>query len=107
MSTQCIRRLISMDESLRICEAEEILSFNNFLEVKNNFHGHFYRNFMGEIYRTQSAYKKCYEANKDFRELSSQLMQYDDYSSDDSLMKLYEAYKMMCPYAETNWEMFK
>lgn len=107
MSTPCTRQLISTDEILLICEAEEILSYSNFLKTKNSFHAHFYRNFTGRIYRTQSAYKKCYKASEYFRKLAAQLKKRNDYYSADFLFKLYEAYKLMRPYAASNWEMFK
>lgn len=97
------------DEAMRICDKEKILCFESFLRVKNNFQLHFTVGFCGDIYRKQNAYRKCAVARKDFCSLVQRLMQLGERHlyTDECQLELYEAYKMMRPYAETNWEMFQ
>lgn len=95
------------DEVMRICNAEEILNFEDFARVRNNFYLYFARNFTGDIYRKQEAYTKCLKAHPEFCKLARYLRARSDRFSNDYTSELYKAYKMMRPYAESNWEMFK
>lgn len=95
------------DEWIRISKTEEVLSFDKFMRVKNNFHLHFVVNFVGCIYRTQDAFQKCVKDNSGFHRVVQWLNIPLNYSSDEYPIKLYEAYKMMREYAKSNWEMFQ
>lgn len=95
------------DEWMRISKTKELLSLENFVLVRNNFHLHFANNFVGRIYREQYAYQECVKNNPDFCKLAVYLIARGDYSSCLYMALLYNAYKMMRPYATSNWELFK
>lgn len=95
------------NEWAEISKTKELLSIENFVLVKNNFHLHFANNFVGDIYREQRAYKKCFKDNPDFCKLAVHLATCSSYSSCLRIALLYEAYKMMHTYAESNWKLFQ
>lgn len=95
------------DEAECMSDTEVVLSFEVFVKIKNNFQCHFFKNWVGHCYRTQSAYQKCKMAHPNFCELAQYLMARCEYLSDVYIEELYEAYKMMRPYATSNWEMFQ
>jgi len=93
---------ITCEDAMRLAESEDTLSLEKFLIAQNNFHLHFAKNFIGDAYRTQEPYEKALKNSIDFCNISYYLMFVD--SSDVPL--LYKAYKIMRPFAATNWEMF-
>ena len=101
-------------EAKALSETEYFLSFENFLKCNNNFGLHFVNNLTGNIYRRQSAYRKCEKAyasnhcaKPNFCKLTLQLSIYSKFrSGDEYLEKLYHAYKIMRPFAASNWEIF-
>lgn len=100
-------------EAKALSETAYFLSFGDFLKCSNNFFVHFANNWAGNIYRRQSAYRKCkkaYQSNHcakpNFCKLTLQLSIHSECRSDEYLNKLYHAYKMMRPFAASNWEMF-
>lgn len=95
------------NEWVQIAKTKELLTLENFILVKNNFHLHFENNFIGHIYREQRTYKKCTENDPDFCKLAVYLITRGDHPSCLYIALLYKAYKMMRPYAESNWEMFQ
>jgi hypothetical protein len=79
---------------------------------RNNFHLHFQgepgKHWMGDIYRKNVPYRECMRARgKEFANLARWLQQQDDKYSPEYIEKLYEAYKLMHPFAESNWQMFQ
>lgn len=95
------------NEWVQISKTKELLSIEDFVLVKNNFNLHFVNNFVGHIYREQQAYKKCFRNNPDFCKLAVYLIARGCHPSCLYITLLYEAYKMMHTYAESNWEMFQ
>ncbi|HBH71380.1 MAG: hypothetical protein UU88_C0011G0009 [Parcubacteria group bacterium GW2011_GWC1_42_11] len=95
------------DEWMRISKTNELLGPECFVLVKNNFHLHFANNFVGRIYREQNAYKECFKGNSNFPRLAEYLIARGNRPSIIYIALLYEAYKMMRIYAESNWEMFQ
>lgn len=93
-------------EVLRVCRKQEILSFRTFVLVKNNFQLHFETNWVGRLYRKQDAYCMCEINVQGFSELAGRLRRRARFGFENYLPDLYEAYKMMRPYAQSNWEMF-
>lgn len=112
MSTD--NKLIGNEVLQTLSETEYFLSYENFLTCQNNFRLHFIDNWAGNIYRAQSAFQKCMKTRKNnscakpnFPKLVLQLTAYySEKNSDEYLGKLYQAYKMMRPFAQSNWEMF-
>ncbi|MCK9344806.1 MAG: hypothetical protein M0P64_01615 [Candidatus Pacebacteria bacterium] len=101
------------DDAKRMSEGNYVLSFEKFLKVHNNFRLHFARNFFGEIYRKQPAYRKCKKAHRGHRKtrnnfcwVALRLITSGRATSDCYHALLYKAYVMMRPYASSNWEMF-
>ena len=94
---------------------DPVLSFKEFcgkpgsLGGRNNFHMRFANNILGDFEREGSvAYKRCMSAHPDeFGKLSTELRGRTDYYSFEYLKKLYEAYKLMRRYAETDLELFE
>lgn len=98
---------VTCDEMVRISEAEQVLSFENFVQVMNNFRLHFCATgFCGNLYRGQSAYCACMKSAPGFRRLAYCLRGLEKHNTGNYFKKLYKAYKMMRPYASSNWEMF-
>lgn len=107
------QELLIGDEAEALSQTAYFLSFENFLKCKNNFHLHFVNNWEGNMYRQQPAYRRCekvYQSNccakPNFWKLTLQLTMRSGCNSDEHLNKLYHAYKMMRPFATSNWEMF-
>lgn len=106
------QRPFTGEEAKALSATAYFLSFEDFLKCSNNFRLHFVHNWAGNIYRRQSAYRKCkkaYQGNHcakpNFCKLTLQLGA-SDCRSDGYLEKLYHAYRMMRPFAASNWEMF-
>lgn len=97
---------LDCDESVQVCVLHEVLSFDIFLLVKNNFQLHFETNWAGDLYRKQDAYCQCIKSNRSFGSLARRLRRHSKFGLENYLPELYEAYKMMRPYAQSNWEMF-
>jgi hypothetical protein len=89
-----------------------LLNFRDFKRYQNSFRGHFVgevgKHVVGDAYRENPSYKKCMAAHPaEFGKLAEELRGRSDHDSLEYLKKLYEAYVMMHPYADTNWEMFQ
>ena len=89
---------------------DKLLSFEEFEKERNGFYLHFVgpvgKSACGDVYRSQLAYMWCSMANPEFAKLAEELLGRDDRSSPEYLKKLYSAYLLMHPYAETNYELF-
>lgn len=94
------------DEAIQVCNKEQVLSFRDFVRVKNNFALHFVKTWIGDAYRKQDAYQRCMEEDPSFRTLAERLAGCAG-AVDSRLRDLYKAYKLMRPYAQSNWEMFQ
>jgi len=87
-----------------------LLTFEEFMEDRNNFHLHFAGeigdHLVGDIYRAQSAYVKCRVENwSRFDRLARRItdaLEHNRPCSHDQ----YEMYLMMFPYASCNRDMF-
>lgn len=106
MTVVNLEPIIDADEAMRICSIEPVLSFENFVRVRNNFRLHFVKTWIGGVYRKQEAYRKCREKHPDFCNLVRYSRDRCDHPQDVYVVGLYKAYKMMRPYASSNWEMF-
>lgn len=91
-----------------------LLNFAKFklIEVRNNFHMHFVGKengdaFLGDAYRSQEHYKRCMKECSEFADMVAELRKREDHYSPEYIEKLYEAYKLMRPYAPNDWAMFK
>ncbi len=94
-----------------VANKDPVLTPDEFQKCQNNFRLFFTSNFIGEMYRRSEAYTLCLEAHPErFLKLSSELrrMYVVNHTCipEDSL-KLYEAYEMMHPYAESNRDLFR
>ncbi len=92
---------------------DPLLSFEEFMRQNNSFLLHFLgepgNHFLGDAYRDQEPYKLCMAAYpEEFGKLAEELQQiYRPRDSLEGYAKLYEAYKLMYPFAESNEELFK
>ena len=87
---------------------DPILDPEEFHKRRNNFALHFAgkpgEHLMGDIYRRQEHYQECMKAHpEEFGKLSAELYDVRDDNSPEYIDKLYEAYKMMHPYAQSDW----
>ena len=74
---------------------------------RNNFHAFFDPGWLGNVWRGQELYKRCAAEQPEFVEVAEKLRARTDVLADDYVLLLYEAYKHMYPYAESNYELFK
>lgn len=97
-----------------IWKSKSVLSFGDFYKfswVRNNIHCFFYNNYIGEIYRSQSFYKKFASENPELDQKLKEI--FYEKSSLHKLPRihvklLYQAYEIMLSYAEvkTNNDLF-
>lgn len=101
------------DDAKALSETEYFLTYENFLKCHNNFRLHFVDNWIGNIYRQQNAFQKCAQVHQQntcakpiFSKLTLYLTVHSKSNSNEYLQQLYKAYKLMRPFAQSNWEMF-
>ncbi len=93
---------------------DPVLSLEEFDIQQNNFALFFCgkpnEHFMGDMYRDVPVFRRCFAANIEaFNRLAAELYGFekrDERGTPDFERKLYQAYLLMHPFAESNWEMF-
>ena len=106
-------------------ETNDLLAFDEFCaepgiidpipRISNNFYLHFIHqpgsHDLSDRYRTQEPFERCMQEHPEaFAALDDRIRAlYKQQGLDGKEFQeaLYEAYTMMRPYAETNWEMFQ
>lgn len=77
-----------------------IPSFAVFCRYAEDFRGYFLPGVFGDCYRKEDAYKACVAVHPQFVALSAELQEMENSTSLAYRTKLYEAYKLMRPYAK-------
>lgn len=97
---------------------DSLLPFEQFIERQNNFYMHFMgedRN-MARIYRQGEHYRRCVQAEPKLASLAARLqtlyegassVQHDGFQNPEFQRGLYEAYLLMRPHVEKDWELFR
>lgn len=85
------------------------LSFEDFERRKElSFRGFFLGGLAGECYRKLDVFILCMQAHpRKFPKLVEKLREYKDNDSPEYRRMLYEAYKLMYPYAKSNKDLFE
>jgi hypothetical protein len=90
-----------------------MLDFEDFCRCRNNFALHFAGeenepHLMGDIYRARWAFYTAMAQDAEFLSIAAQLRGITDQDlSEVRLRQMYEAYKHMRAYAESDWELFE
>ena len=92
---------------------DPLLSFEEFMRRSKNFCGYFLgepgNHVVGDSYRKHYAYAQCMASHpEEFGKLAEELQQIrDPRDALEDYAKLYKAYALMFPFAESNEELFK
>jgi hypothetical protein len=96
---------------------DKLLDYEEFKKVQNNFFLHFIgvpgEHHFGDVYRNQASYVATLASHPVTfgllaRELCDMFDKFDHevLQDEEYMVKLYEAYYLMHPYAEKNWDLF-